>query len=112
MDHDTSLLTKLKEEACFRQQQHAAASRATNQAMTPRIQMIVGDWYTDEFGTSTHHQGGRLTEKWRPLSHPQRSKFPTRTESANGCRVRHVTVMREVVRSIKLPVVTFRLICR
>jgi hypothetical protein len=23
---------------------------ATNQGMTPQIQMIVGDWYTDEFG--------------------------------------------------------------
>jgi hypothetical protein len=40
----------LKEEARFQQQQDTAVSRATNQAMTPQIQMIVGDWYTDEFG--------------------------------------------------------------
>jgi hypothetical protein len=50
MDHDTSLLTRLKEKACFRQQQHAAASRAANQAMSPQIKMIVSDWYTDEQG--------------------------------------------------------------
>jgi hypothetical protein len=49
MDHDTSLLTRLKEEARLRQQ-HAAASRTANQAMTPQIKMIVSDWYTDELG--------------------------------------------------------------
>jgi hypothetical protein len=49
MDHDTSLLTRLKEEARLRQQ-HAAASRAANQAITPQITMIVSDWYTDELG--------------------------------------------------------------
>jgi hypothetical protein len=50
MDHDTSLLTRLKEEARLRQQQHAAASRTANQAMMPQIKMIVSDWYTDEIG--------------------------------------------------------------
>jgi hypothetical protein len=50
MDHDTSLLTRLKEEARLRQQQHAAASRIANQAMMPQIKMIVSDWYTDEIG--------------------------------------------------------------
>jgi hypothetical protein len=49
MDHDTSLLTRLKEEARLRQQQHAA-SRTANQAMTPQVKMIVSDWYTDEIG--------------------------------------------------------------
>ena len=49
MDHDTSLLTRLKKEARLRQQ-HAAASRTANQAMTPQIKMIVSDWYTDELG--------------------------------------------------------------
>ena len=49
MGHDTSLLTRLKEEARLRQQ-HAAASRTANQAMTPQIKMIVSDWYTDELG--------------------------------------------------------------
>jgi len=50
MDHDTSLLPRLKEEARLRQQQHAAASRIANQAMMPQIKMIVSDWYTDEIG--------------------------------------------------------------
>jgi hypothetical protein len=50
MDHDTSLLTRLKEEARLRQQQHAAASRSTNQTTMPQIKMIVSDWYTDEIG--------------------------------------------------------------
>jgi hypothetical protein len=49
MDHDTSLLTRLKEEARLRQQ-HAAASRTANQAITLQIKMIVSDWYTDELG--------------------------------------------------------------
>jgi hypothetical protein len=50
MDHDTSLLARLKEEARLRQQQHATASRTANQAMTPQIKMFVSDWYTDEIG--------------------------------------------------------------
>jgi hypothetical protein len=50
MDHDTSLLTRLKEEARLRQQQHAAASRSANQTTMPQIKMIVSDWYTDEIG--------------------------------------------------------------
>jgi len=58
MDHDTSLLTRLKEEARLRQQ-HAAASRTANQAMTPQIKMIVSDWYTDELG----NQGVNLARR-------------------------------------------------
>jgi hypothetical protein len=50
MDHDTSLLTRLKEEARLRQQQHAATSRSANQTTMPQIKMIVSDWYTDEIG--------------------------------------------------------------
>jgi hypothetical protein len=49
MNHDTTLLIRLKEEARFRQQQHAA-SRSGNEATTPHIKMIVSDWYTDELG--------------------------------------------------------------
>ncbi|MGO9048091.1 MAG: hypothetical protein ACLQFW_14585 [Xanthobacteraceae bacterium] len=49
MDHDASLLTRLKEQAHLRQQ-HATTSRSANDAMTPRIQMIVSNWYTDELG--------------------------------------------------------------
>jgi hypothetical protein len=50
MDHDTSLLTRLKEEARLRQQERATASRSANETMTPRIQMIVSNWHTDELG--------------------------------------------------------------
>ena len=50
MDHDTSLLTRLKEEARLRRQQHATASRSANEAMTPRIKMVVSNWYTHELG--------------------------------------------------------------
>jgi hypothetical protein len=49
MDHDTSLLTRLKEEARLRQQ-HATASRSAKEAITPHIKMIVSRWYTDELG--------------------------------------------------------------
>ena len=47
MDHDTSILTRLKEQARLRQQ-NTTASRSSNDAMTPRIQMIVSNRYTDE----------------------------------------------------------------
>jgi hypothetical protein len=40
----------LKEEARLRQQQHATASRSANEAMTPRIKMVVSNWYTHELG--------------------------------------------------------------
>jgi hypothetical protein len=53
MDHDTSLLARLKAEARFRQQQHAAASRTAERAMTPQVKMIVSDWYTDDLGNQT-----------------------------------------------------------
>ena len=48
MDHDTIALTKLKEEMRLRQRRHAP--RPANEAMTPQIKMIVGNWYTDELG--------------------------------------------------------------
>jgi hypothetical protein len=49
MDHDTSLLTRLKEEARHRHQ-HAADSRDANGATSLKIKMIVSNWYTDEIG--------------------------------------------------------------
>ena len=52
MDHDTNTLTKLKEEMRPRQQRHAAG-RPANEAMTPRIKMIVTNWYTDELGNQS-----------------------------------------------------------
>jgi hypothetical protein len=49
MDHDTSLLTRLKEEARLRHQ-HAADSRDANGSTSLKIKMIVSNWYTDELG--------------------------------------------------------------
>jgi hypothetical protein len=50
MDHDTIALTKLKEEMRLRQQRHTAGPRSANEAVTPQINMIVSNWYTDELG--------------------------------------------------------------
>ena len=49
MDHDTSILTRLKEEARLRHQ-NALDSRGANGAMSLKIRMSVGNWYTDELG--------------------------------------------------------------
>lgn len=48
-DTDTSVLTRLKEEARHRHQ-NSADSRGANGAMSPKIKMIVSNWYTDELG--------------------------------------------------------------
>jgi hypothetical protein len=50
MDHDTIALTKLKEEMRLRQPRHSAGPRPPIEGMTPRIKMIVSNWYTDELG--------------------------------------------------------------
>jgi hypothetical protein len=52
LDHDTIALMKLKEEMRLRQQRHGAGPRPANEAMTPRIKMIVRD--------GTFHPGARL----------------------------------------------------
>jgi hypothetical protein len=52
MDHDTSILTRLKEEARLRHQ-NALDSRGANGAMSLKIRMSVGNWYTDELGNQT-----------------------------------------------------------
>jgi hypothetical protein len=51
MDHntDTSVLTRLKEEARLRHQ-NATDSRGANGATSLKIKMIVSNWYTDELG--------------------------------------------------------------
>jgi hypothetical protein len=48
-DADTTVLARLKEEARFRHQ-NAGDSRAANGTMSLKIEMIVGNWYTDELG--------------------------------------------------------------
>jgi hypothetical protein len=52
MDHDTSLLTRLKEEARLRHQ-NALDSRGANGAMSLKIEMIVSKWHSDELGNQT-----------------------------------------------------------
>jgi hypothetical protein len=52
MDHDTSILTRLKEEAHLRHQ-NALDSRGANGAMGLKIKMSVSNWYTDELGNQT-----------------------------------------------------------
>jgi hypothetical protein len=43
-------LTELREEASLREQQRTAAFRRASQSMAPEIKMVVGEWYTDDFG--------------------------------------------------------------
>jgi hypothetical protein len=43
-------LRELREEASLREQQRTAALRPVSQSMAPEIKMVVGQWYTDEFG--------------------------------------------------------------
>jgi hypothetical protein len=50
MDHDAIAIAKLKEEMRLRHQRYTAAPRAPNEAMIPKIRMIVSEWYTDELG--------------------------------------------------------------
>jgi hypothetical protein len=52
MDHDTSILRRLKEEARLRHQ-NALDSRGANGAMSLKIKMSVSNWYTDELGNQT-----------------------------------------------------------
>jgi hypothetical protein len=52
MDHDTSILTRLKEEARLRHQ-NALDLRGANGAMSLKIRMSVSNWYTDELGNQT-----------------------------------------------------------
>jgi hypothetical protein len=49
MDHDTSILTRLKEEARLRHQ-NAVDARDANGAMSLKIRMSISNWYTDELG--------------------------------------------------------------
>jgi hypothetical protein len=48
MEWDPELLAKLRKLASLRRKERIVSSRFTDQAMTPEIKMIVGQWYTDE----------------------------------------------------------------
>jgi hypothetical protein len=49
MDRAAIALTKLKEMR-LRQRRYAVAPKSANEAMTPKIKMVVSNWYTDELG--------------------------------------------------------------
>jgi len=50
-DADTAIELEF-ERLRFKQRRHAERSNG-NQAMTPAIKMLIGDWYADEFGIPT-----------------------------------------------------------
>jgi len=50
MECNPELLSQLKRESSLRRQQRLTASQNVSEAITPQIKMIVGQWYTDEFG--------------------------------------------------------------
>jgi hypothetical protein len=50
VDQDAIAVTKLKEEMRLRHRRYAAGPKSVTDAMTPKIKMIVSNWYTDEVG--------------------------------------------------------------
>jgi hypothetical protein len=50
MDHNAIAVSKLKEEMRLRHRRYAAGPKPVNEAMIPKIKMIVSNWYTDELG--------------------------------------------------------------
>ena len=52
MAYDADSLIQLQREARLRQQ-HAAAMRPAYEQIIPRIEMLIGAWYVDQFGNQT-----------------------------------------------------------
>jgi hypothetical protein len=50
MECDTELLTKMKIEASLRRKQRVRSPQSVSEPTTRQIKMILGQWYTDEFG--------------------------------------------------------------
>jgi hypothetical protein len=50
MDRDLIALMKLKEAKRRHQRRRVTTPPPVNEAMVPRIKMIVSNWYTDELG--------------------------------------------------------------
>jgi hypothetical protein len=59
MGQDMIGLMKLKEEKRRRRTRRVMASRPVNEAMMPRIKMIVSSWYKDELGNRA-----RIIKAW------------------------------------------------
>jgi hypothetical protein len=53
MAYDADSLIQLQREARLQQQRYAATRRTTDEQVVPRIEMLVGTWYVDEFGNQT-----------------------------------------------------------
>jgi hypothetical protein len=58
MAYDADSLIQLQREARLRQQ-HAAAGRRTHEQIIPKIEMLVGAWYVDQFGNKTREVRAR-----------------------------------------------------
>jgi hypothetical protein len=54
MDYDTDSLIELQQEARFRRQRHAEY-----QQIVPKIEMLVGAWYIDQFGNKAREVRAR-----------------------------------------------------
>jgi hypothetical protein len=53
MDWDPEILARLRssrEETSLRRKQRITSPRAATHTHAPEIKMVVGEWYTDEFG--------------------------------------------------------------
>jgi hypothetical protein len=54
MEWDPEILARLRssteEETSLRLKERTISRRAASQSHLPEIKMVVGDWYTDEFG--------------------------------------------------------------
>jgi hypothetical protein len=59
MDQDLIALMKLKEAKRRRRTRRVTASRPLNEAMMPRIKMIVSSWHRDELGNRA-----RIIKAW------------------------------------------------
>jgi hypothetical protein len=67
MKCDPELLDKLKREASLRRKQRLTSSQSVSEAMIPQIKMIVGLWYTDEFGNQARMICGAPLKKTSAL---------------------------------------------
>ncbi len=52
MAYDADSIIQLQREARLRQQ-HVAAMRSAHEQIIPKIEMLVGAWYLDQFGNRT-----------------------------------------------------------
>jgi hypothetical protein len=51
MTYDADSLIQVQDEAYLQQRRYA--TRAAHQQIIPRVEMLVGTWYVDEYGNQT-----------------------------------------------------------